>query len=265
MSLNKTNLVPPLSKALHITSKANEHFRVLLSLLNSKGIKEHSKFFLMGEKLVSEFLSKPIEGFEIDSVIMTGESDIKTNARRTILTSELFAELDVLGTKSPMLLLKFKDFRTYSNELPPQGLELVCPLGDPRNLGALVRTSVAFGATKVILTKDAVHPYLPQSVKASAGAVLKMKFYKFAGPAEEIKIIGANYALNLHGEDLANASLPKDMRLWVGEEGPGLKLTHEQKKVMKNLNIRTEEVESLNAALSVGIAIWEWKKQNELK
>jgi TrmH family RNA methyltransferase len=265
MSKNKTDSGFHSRRALQITSKSNEQFRVLLTLLNSKGIKEQSKFFLMGEKLVSEFLNAPEKGFEVDSVISTENVDVTTDVRRTILSSDLFAELDILGTNSPMLLLKFKEHDEFLNEVQPHGLEIICPLGDPRNLGALARTSLALGVSKIILTQDSAHPYLPHAVKASSGAVLKMNFNKFAGRMETIKIVGANYALNLMGEDLAKTSLPQNMRLWVGEEGPGLKLSTEQKKIMKNLNIKTEGVESLNAALSAGIAIWEWKKQNEYK
>jgi tRNA G18 (ribose-2'-O)-methylase SpoU len=48
----------------------------------------------------------------------------------------------------------------------------------------------------------------------------------------------------------------------VGEEGPGLKLSPEQKKKMNFVSIPTQRIESLNATISATLAIWEWRKNN---
>ena len=132
----------------------------------------------MGEKLVQEFLKSPPEDFTPDYIVFDRDIPEKTDIRKTILSPELFKELDVLGTKSPLLILSFKDFVVKDMNLEPKGLELVCPLGDPRNLGALVRSASAFTVREIILTKESTHPFLPHSVKASAGSVLLTRFTK---------------------------------------------------------------------------------------
>lgn len=251
-----------MSQITQISSSSNPQFRIWQSLLTAKGIKEHRQFFLMGEKLVNEFLEAPAKGFSAEYLLFKDEATIKTSAKKTALSKELFEELDVLNTKFPLLVLKFEDFSEKNLLVPAVGLELICPLGDPRNLGALMRTSVAFGTHELILTKEAAHPYLPHAIKASAGAALNLKISRTPLSLGEIPMTGPNYALDLHGESLLTAKWPKDVRLWVGEEGPGLSLKHEQKKLMKFVNIPTSNVESLNAMVSTSLALWEWKKQN---
>lgn len=251
-----------MSQITQISSSSNAQYRQWQSLLTAKGIKEHRQFFLMGEKLVTEFLKSPVKGFSAEYLLFKEEVLLKTNARKTALSKELFDELDVLGTKFPMLVLGFQDFPEKDFSIGASGLELICPLGDPRNLGALLRTAVAFGAGEVVLTKESAHPFLPQAIKASAGAALNLKISRTPLSLGEIPLTGANYALDLHGESLLTAKWPLDLRLWVGEEGPGLSLKHEQKKIMKFVNIPTSNVESLNAMVSTSLAIWEWKKQN---
>lgn len=251
-----------MNQVTQISSSSNAQFRQWQSLLTAKGIKEHRQFFLMGEKLVTEFLKSPAKGFSAEYLLFKEDVGLKTSARKTALSKELFEELDVLGTKFPMLVLGFQDFAEKNFSAAAAGLELICPLGDPRNLGALIRTAVAFGAGELILTKESAHPFLPQAIKASAGAALNLKISRSPLSLGEVPVTGANYALDLHGESLLTAKWPKDIRLWVGEEGPGLSLKHEQKKIMKFVNIPTTNVESLNAMVSTSLAIWEWRKQN---
>lgn len=220
----------------------------------------------MGQKLVEEFLSESADGlmgnFKAEYIIHDEEIAVKTDIKKTFLAKELFKELDVLGTKTPMLILSFNDFKEKTFIEPALGLELICPLGDPRNLGALIRSSVGFGVNEMILTKESTHPFLPQAIKASAGAALKMNFTKSTKAVSEIPLIGENYALALFGENINKTTWPKNLRLWVGEEGPGLNLEHTQKKIMKFVNIPTSNIESLNAMVSTSLAIWEWKKFN---
>ncbi len=260
---------------MQITSTTNPQFKIWKSLTTSKGIKENNRFFLMGEKLIAEFFDD-LTGFaergfkpeylifdkEISPLTIGKTGSDRAGVKTTQLSIELFKELDVLGTKSPLLILTFNDFSVKNFEVPPQGLELICPLGDPRNLGALIRSAAGFSVNQIVLTKESTHPFLPHSIKASAGAALKIDFCKTALAIFEIPLVGANFALALFGESIASAAWPPNLRLWVGEEGPGLSLEHAQKKTMKFVNIPTKNIESLNAMVSTSLALWEWKKQN---
>lgn len=249
-------------KPLEISSAANAQFKIWQSLLSSKGIKEHQQFFLMGAKLVEEFLLDAPKNFKLEYVIYHQPPTFQTSAKTTILSKDLFKELDVLGTNAPLLVLSFQSFPLKNMLDLPRGLEMICPLGDPRNLGALVRSGVGFGASEMILTQESTHPFLPQAIKASAGGALKMNFTVVKEKLAMLPLSGENFALELHGTTLAKVQWPKDLRLWVGEEGPGLGLSHDQKKQMKFIHIPTNGIESLNVTTSASLALWEWKKLN---
>ncbi len=249
-------------KPLEITSASNPQFKIFKSLLTSKGIKEHQLFILSGQKLIEEFVKNVPTEFKIEFLLFNDEIKVKCEAKTTRLSTDLFKELDTLGTYFNLLVCSFAEFAEKDFSQIPNGLEIISPLGDPRNLGALLRTAAGFGVKEFILTSESTHPFLPQCLKASAGAALKMKLSLAKKKLAELPLIGENYALELHGTELCDVKWPKNLRLWVGEEGPGLGLVHEQKRNMKFVNIKTENIESLNATVSTSLAIWEWKKQN---
>jgi TrmH family RNA methyltransferase len=67
--------------------------------------------------------------------------------------------------------------------LPLGGLDAVAPTGtvvvldelrDPGNVGTIIRSATAFGATAVILTGHSVDPFNPKALRASAGACFRL-------------------------------------------------------------------------------------------
>lgn len=248
-----------------IASEANEKLKVFKSLTSAKGIKEHQRFLLCGVKLIEEFMQQKLTRFKPVAFIF--EADVwpyfiqkNLEIQKFVIPKASFKELDVIGTGEPILVLEFKDFEKKDFQKNPIELELVCPLGDPRNLGALVRSAVGFGVHEIILTKESAHPYLPQAVKASAGAALYANFKKSELAISEIPVVASNMALDLDGQVISAVTWPKDLRLWIGEEGPGLKLSADQKKKLNFVTIPTQRIESLNAMVSASLAMWEWKK-----
>lgn len=246
-----------------ITSKDNPLFKKMRLLLSAKGIKEHKLFFLMGDKLIKEFTKSKNKAFKVHLVICSEKYTAKFPFNTITLSQELFNELDVLGTHYPLLVLEADDFPTIDLKKKPEGIEVVLPIGDPRNLGALARSAVGFGINKIILTQEACHPFLPHSVKASAGAVLKADFFTAGLKTNELPITGDNFALELEGADISSQKWPKDFRLWLGEEGPGLRLEPAQFAKMQHVNIPTSNIESLNASVSAAISFWEIKKHRQ--
>lgn len=244
-----------------ITSKDNPLYKKLKLLLSAKGIKEHKLFFLMGDKLIKEFTKSKNKSFKVHLVVCSEKYFAKFPFNSITLANELFNELDTLGTHYPLFVLECDDFEKTHLKNKPQGVEVVLPVGDPRNMGALVRSALGFGLETIILTQEACHPFLPQSVKASAGAVLKMNFKQAPTKTADLPLTGDNFALDLQGQDISTLAWPPDFRLWLGEEGPGLQLTSEQNLKMKKITIPTQNIESLNASVSAAIAFWEIQKR----
>lgn len=243
-----------------ITSKDNPLYKKLKLLLSAKGIKEHKLFYLMGDKLIKEFTKSKNKKFKVHLVVGSEKYSAKFPFNTITLSQDLFNELDVLGTHHPLFVLECDDFPLIDLTMPATGLEVVLPLGDPRNMGALTRSALGFGIQKIILTSEACHPFLPHAVKASAGAVLKLDFYSAGLKTDQLPLSGENFALDLEGESIAKIKWPANFRLWLGEEGPGLNLESAQVKKMKFINIPTKGIESLNASVSAAIAFWEITK-----
>lgn len=247
-------------KILEINSPSNETFKKLKSLLTSKGIKKENQFFLIGKKIIDEFLNSSQPNFIIVNFIIFDATQALEAHKNILLSKDLFNELDILGTHQPMLVLSYKSFQEVDLNKPAIGLEIISPLGDPRNLGALIRSAYGLGVKKMILTNESAHPFLPQATKSSSGVALKMEFLITPKKINELDVVGENFVLDLHGENIKNIIWPKNLRLWVGEEGPGLQLSTQQEKKIKKINIPTSQIESLNAMISTTIAIWEWNK-----
>ncbi len=234
-----------------IESAQNETFRKLLSLTSSKGLKEEGLFLLSGEKLIREFLKKPHLEI-VDELLAPSHEALTAGGKQVLLASSLFAQIDVLGTHFNILVLKqppvpvltAADMKAYA----PCGIELVAPLGDPGNLGALIRSCEAFGVPRVILSREAAHPFLPKAVKASAGSVLRMNLAR--GPALA-EFPADCIALDMRGVSINEFVWPQDALLLVGEEGPGISASG----FAPRIRIPTTGVESLNVVVAASIAL----------
>jgi RNA methyltransferase, TrmH family len=245
-----------------VSSKDNPTYRKYKSLLTSKGIKEEQCFLLMGEKLIQDYLKQKKNKYKLKTVLTFEGFDFPISATQVKLKKELFNEIDILGTHHPILVLELIEFEKMPLNEQPFGLEIISPLGDPKNLGALARSAVAFGASKLILTHESCHPFLPHAMKASAGSLLNIELRLSHCKLNEITITGENYALDLQGETLKAITFNRDMRLLIGEEGPGLQLSADQMKKIKKISIpMSDQIESLNATVSASLALWEWSKQ----
>lgn len=247
------------SKITHIASPQNERYKHYLSLTTGKGLKKNQELLLSGKSLTREYLNQFGESDVICVLLTEKMTAPSTNQEQVVLSQELFDHVDVLGTHSPILVLPQPSIEEIHSSKKLGGLNLICPLGDPQNLGATIRSLVAFGGSSVILTPESAHPFLPKSIKSSSGAIFNCKLYK----ANDIQIFNEEsiYALDMAGENLYQKSLPKNLTLIVGEEGPGLPLMKRVSKIKIPMNQKTE---SLNAGTSVGILFYEYRRQHPL-
>ncbi|HEV3164535.1 MAG TPA: 16S rRNA (guanine(527)-N(7))-methyltransferase RsmG [Isosphaeraceae bacterium] len=246
-----------------VTSETNPTFKVARELLSGRGIRKHGQALLAGTRSITEVLAR-----YRDRVLgwLTGASgppppDEHADLLWIRLADPLFRELDTAGTHAPLLLVQVPAFAEWSDsEAWPQGCTLFIPFQDPENVGAVIRSAVAFGVARVVLLREAAHPFHPKSARAAGPALFQVPLLQ--GPSiHELKAEHAPLiALATDGPELGAEPFPDIFGLVVGVEGPGLP---EPLRTGTRLRIPIAVgVESLNAAAAVAVALYEWRREN---
>jgi len=140
----------------------------------------------------------------------------------------------------------------------PEGCTLMLPFQDPVNTGAVIRSAVAFGITRIVLLAESANPYHPRSIRASGGTVFDAEFFR--GPSiHEIHETGDTVpviTLDSEGTPLKETVFPEKFLLLPGVEGPGLPAGLKAQAVSIPIS---EKVESLNAAVASSIVMHAWR------
>lgn len=250
-----------------IESKTNQTFKRFLSLHESAGIKEHQEFLIFGQKAVLETLRNHPDA--VSEVITfpksEGTKSLPPKVRITELAKNIFNEVDIFKTSFPILVCKTWNIPTIDLEREsPIGFEILCPIGDPRNLGALMRTSFALGASKLVLLKEAANPFLPACTRAASGSLFNIKFCR--GPSvSALQSYCQNpqyYGLDMNGTDISRFAWPLDLRLVVGEEGPGLRGLEFKQKLTIPQQVGAD---SLNVTIATSLALFSYRAHHPIK
>jgi TrmH family RNA methyltransferase len=139
-----------------------------------------------------------------------------------------------------------------------RGLEIALAAQDPANLGAMLRSALAFGAGRVILLQECAHPFLPKVTRAAAGANFHLALAR--GPSINALEDGM-IALDMAGAPLDAYEFPRDCRLLLGEEGGGIPPSFKGPRVRIAI---AAGVDSLNVAVAAGIALAAYRRQHSL-
>jgi 23S rRNA (guanosine2251-2'-O)-methyltransferase len=141
---------------------------------------------------------------------------------------------------------------------------------DPQNFGAILRSAVALGAAGVITLRDRACPVTDAVVRASAGASELVRLARVTNLARTLGEL-RDRDMQVAGLDseattaLADLPYPSEGRvLVVGSEGTGLRrLVREQCDALTCIP-QAGALQSLNAAVAAGIAIYESLRQRRL-
>jgi 16S rRNA (guanine(527)-N(7))-methyltransferase RsmG len=243
-----------------IESEQNDSFKDLRKLTSTRGIKKQGRALVAGEKLVRETIRDFPDVCEAwislsDSLPPPPEAPL--GIAWYVPVPRLFEQLDTMGTHSPLLVVRVASMPKWdpvTGFVP--GCNLLVPFQDPENVGAVIRSALALGVTRVILLSESAHPYHPKALRASGGAVLRMPILHGPSLAELPEHL-AILALSPIGRDLANVAFPHSFGLLVGMEGAGLPEKWRSEAIAIPLR---GGVESLNAAAATAIALYVWSR-----
>jgi tRNA G18 (ribose-2'-O)-methylase SpoU len=244
-----------------IESKDNKHFKEFRKLTSVDGVRKYSRVIVSGKKLIKEI------------------SQSAAHSCVALITYEGYANDD-----APLLVFQTPEIPEWDFSLA-DGCNLLIPFQDPQNVGAVIRSAAGFGVNKVIVLKEAAHPFHPRCIKASSGAVLKysnvpssnrsvsssslgMKRLReggtsqtglFSGPSiNDLKSICQEISLKIIALDMAGTPIsiynfPERFALLAGLEGQGVPEELKVNSISIPLN---STIESLNAAIATSIALF---------
>jgi 16S rRNA (guanine(527)-N(7))-methyltransferase RsmG len=245
-----------------VTSTANPTFKLARDLLTGRGIRKHKQAIMSGPRPVAEVLARHREHVLAWLTPPDGPcppGDFAPDLIWIRIAEPLFRMLDTFGTHAPLLIVRVPEIAEWSDEAAwPEGCTLFVPFQDPENVGAVIRSAAALGAARVVLLKEAAHPFHPKSARAAGTALFQVPLLH--GPAlDELATRNVPLiALATEGAELGAEPFPKRFGLVAGLEGPGLP---ERLRTGPCRRIpMAAEVESLNAASAVAVALYEWRR-----
>jgi TrmH family RNA methyltransferase len=252
--------------AQYITSKENEKIKKAVKLSQSSSFrKNESLFYAPSLKVVKDLLQA---GFCADTVFCIEKHQEKFSK----LQNKLYVVSPNVGDKlaggktndGVWAIFKMpdnpgKDFFSCKKILALQGVQ------DPGNVGAIMRTALALGYKSVLADKDCADEYSPKVIRSSMTASVKLNVKRVDNLSNYIKALNsmgfATVAACLEeAQELGSVKIPQKFVLFIGNEGSGL-----GSDIIENSDFKIKipmdgEIESLNAAVSRRILMWELGK-----
>ncbi len=221
----------------------------LMCSVSYKRVFYTSDFFLKkrGRELVSALKGRSIETVEVSHKVMEKLTD----------------------TETPQGIAGIASLRAYSlDDLTKERCSLIVAcdrIGEPGNLGSIIRSSVAFGVGAVLLISGTCNPFSPKAVRASAGTIFSVPLIEL-DEAEFLKWIQER-GLKLYvtdsslGKEVHNVDFCVPCAVVFGEEAGGVGgLLRAKADLTVTIPIKNEG-NSLNVAVAVAICLYEARRQ----
>jgi TrmH family RNA methyltransferase len=138
---------------------------------------------------------------------------------------------------------------------------------DPGNLGTMIRTAVAAGATAVALTGEVADPWLPKALRASMGAAFRIPILRTgAAPlCDRLTACGVRVCVAdaRAGLVYTEADLTPPVAVVIGSEAAGPDVLWAEGGVPVRIPLHGP-VESLNAAVAAAVLLYEIARRRTL-
>ena len=241
-----------------ITSLTNEYVKELVKLHDKKYRDDKRKFIIEGYNLISEAKEA------LETVLIVDEKDMVTGIENILVTEEIINK--IAFTKTPQKIIGICNY-LEDFKLTGERFLLLDQLQDPGNVGTLVRSALGFAIDLVIFSKGSVDIYNDKFIRATQGALFKIKIITGDLPEiilelkkQEVKIIGTSLSSSVSLEAITSE---KKYALVLGNEANGvskelLELTDVNVKIAIN-----PLLESLNVGVAGGIILHYLASKNQ--
>jgi len=280
-----------------ITSRENKWLKIFRAALRGTGPAEGEPIGVEGPKLVEDALrsglqaeallvSEAGEASDLERILRAAsESEAGIPRSRVMRTTDkLFAS--VAGTETPQGVAALFRQRAWEFDDVLRGaaaadgslrgdaalVVVMAAVQDPGNIGTIVRSAEAFGATGVVSTRGSADPWSPKALRASAGSGLRVPILRWmAIPVllAQLRVAGIRIvAASSHsaagsgaGASAAAADLREAVAIFIGNEGAGLPRDIEHVADARISIPMSARVESLNAGVAASVVLYEASRQ----
>lgn len=261
----------------NITSRDNSLLKLARSVRDGKRM---DLIFIEGLRLCEEALSS---GLKITAVIFSEEIAHKERAAKFL--DNVSRVCDRVGSVTEKLLTTISFTKTPQGvialaEKPDSGPErlrtqdknallvVLNGINNPVNVGAILRSAEAAGATGVIATSQTSNPYSPKSLRGAMGSAFRLPIWFGASYEEALAWCSWHQIQTICAEVTAktlytDVDWRKPCALVMGPEATGL--------AQNEIELATEairipmagEVESLNVSVAAAILLYEAARQRQ--
>lgn len=256
---------------VRIESSDNNRIKLVRKLQNKKARDAENKLVIEGVNLVSEAIRR---GIKTDFVMVSDEfdggqflEDIKTDD--TVLVCEISAQIfnKITDADNGVGILAVIDKSSITPEdigtlLADANVLVLDRLQDPGNIGTMIRTAVATGYELIVCVKGTADVFSPKVLRATAGMIFDIPIV-YVADAAELKAMmsqaGKRFVVTTvdGGRPYYEEDLKTGIALVIGNEGNGV-----SDEVLELADVRVTipmkgEIESLNAAISAAILMYE--------
>jgi len=227
-----------------ITSSHNDKLKEIRKLARRRTRDDAARFVAEGEDLVA---AATAAGWTPLTLLTAADSGLDGEE----VEAELLASVSALGSGSRQLAVY------ASRWSAPEGPLCVAlwGVGDPGNVGTILRSALAFGASSVALGPGCADPFGPKAVRASMGAIFQMPVARVSAleelPGERLALVGRAGEVLGRAERGSNSELT----ILVGAERDGLPA--DVVAACDRVAHIPIAAESLNAAMAATVALYE--------
>ena len=237
-----------------ISSVENKKIKDLKKLKDKKYRDKTKTYLIEGIHLVLEAYKS---GNLLEVILEEGE-DVLVDIEKTYVTNSIIKYLSELDTPYKVMgICKY----TKENKDIGDRLLLLDNIQDPGNLGTIIRSSVAFNISTIILGKGCVDLYNSKVLRACQGMNFHINIIREDLIDKVKKLKEDNY--KIYGTNVVNGIELKSVRnlskyaIIMGNEGNGVS-KEIQELCDDNIYIKmNEDCESLNVAVATSIILYE--------
>lgn len=253
-----------------VTSRANARVKQLRAAFAGQARLSSGLVAIEGEHLLEEALRS---GQPLKTIFISERREPPSFLPRGVelirLASDVFSS--AVETQSPqgiaaLLVPPVGDVESMLTGIPL--ILIAVALQDPGNLGTLIRSAEAFGATGVLTTLGTVSPWNNKCVRASAGSVFRVPLAAATPEVmERLEQSGVRLlaAMKDDAQPIDHADLTTPCAFLIGNEGAGLP---EGWATMADTRVTIPcpgHVESLNAAVAGSLLLYEASRQRRTR